>query len=298
MACFLFLVCWLTLSVAQNPISYKIGYTAKDNPANLQTIAGWLGRPLDVSSTSITLTGWFVTSFPSNVALAGVITPMLSLDGWGDNYGATDMGQAASGAYDQYYQNMASALVASGVPILSVRPGHEMNGNWYPWSVGGPGGTATHENYIATFQRMVNIFRQTIPGVMIEFCINWSPDTNPLDYWPGNEYVDVISMDFYETLIGGSFSNAQSGGTYNLDWVVNYAQQQGKQVGLSEWGAGNDDGQYITDAANWMNSLGSIFLYQVYSQYDPADQVINRGQNPNEQAAWIKAWNNTYYSGK
>jgi len=229
---------------------------------------------------------------------------MLTIAGW-DPYNAIDMAKAASGGYDNYYHSMASALAKAPAKTLSVRFGWEMNGNWYPWSAGGPGGiNNNHANYIATFQRMAGIFRQTIPGVQIEFCtaFAWNPTYSnasgtPEDYWPGKEYVDIVSMDFYQSNNGGEFAKSQSQGTYNLDWLVKFAKQNGVKVGLSEWGAANDDASFITDAANWMNSLGDLFVYHMYSSYAPADQVVNPGQNPNEQAAWIKAWNNTYYAG-
>jgi len=190
-------------------------------------------------------------------------------------------------------------------PSLSIRPGWEMNGNWYPWSAGGPGGeNNTHQNYIDTFKRIATIFRTIIPGIQIEFCTNYAYNPTfsnasgtPEDYWPGKEYVDIVSMDFYQKNNGGEWHNSQSEGTYNLDWLVRFAKAQGVKVGISEWGATNDDGSFITDAANWMNSLGDLFVYQMYSEYEPADQVINPGENPNEQAAWIAAWKDTYYAG-
>jgi len=253
--------------------------------------------------TTITMSAWWVSSIPSNFHVSAAV-PMLSIAGW-DPYGAYDMAKAASGDYDQYYKNIATALSKGPAPVLSVRFGWEMNGNWYPWSAGGPNGyNNTHANYIATFQRMANIFREIIPGVQIEYCTNYaynptySPASGtPLDYWPGSKYVDIISMDFYESNIG-DWNTIQSGGTYNLNWLTTYAKQQGVKVGISEWGASKDDGSFVASAASWMNSLGDLFVYHMYSEYAPADQVVNPGENPNEQSAWISAWKNTYYGGK
>jgi beta-mannanase len=288
---------------APTPIPYRIGYIAKDHPSDGQTINGWLGRPLDVLGTTITLSAYWIPSFPSSVHVSAAV-PMLTIPGW-DPYNVFDMGKAASGGYDTYYRSMATALVKGPAKVLSVRFGWEMNGNWYPWSAGGPGGVNNnHSNYIDTFRRMTNIFRSIIPGVKIEFCTNYAfnptfsnASGTPLDYWPGNEYVDIISMDFYQSNNGGEWSNTQSKGTYNLDWLVSFAKSHGCKVGLSEWGAAHDDGSFISDGAKWMNSLGDLFVYHMYSQYAPADQVVNPGENPVEQAAWISAWRNTYYSG-
>jgi len=307
---FLFLFLFLFISSISSieqptatPIPYRIGYITKDDPNNAQIIDGWLGRPLDVLGTTITLSGYWIPTFPSNVYVSAAV-PMLTIQGW-DPYNLFDMEKAATGAYDTYYRGMATTLSKGPAKVLSVRFGWEMNGNWYPWSAGGPGGVHNnHSNYIDTFRRMTTIFRSVIPGVKIEFCTNYAYNPTisnasgtPLDYWPGNEYVDIISMDFYQSNNGGEWSNTQSQGTYNLDWLANYAKQHNAKVGLSEWGATHDDGSFVADAAKWMNSLGDLFVYHMYSQYEPADQVVNPGENPNEQAAWISAWRNTYYSG-
>jgi len=147
---------------------------------------------------------------------------------------------------------------------------------------------------------MANIFRREIPGVKIEFCTNWGgPYGNsgtPTDYWPGSQYVDIISQDIYQKNLGGDWNHAMTSGTYNVNWMVNFAKQNGIKVALSEWGAYGDDASYINDPAKWMNSLGNLFAYTSYSQYEPADQVVNKGENPNEQAAWIQQWSDTYYS--
>jgi len=307
---FLVFVCACGLVFAQSngtaptPIPYKIGYITKDTPQDALTIAGWLGRNLDVLGTTITMSAWWPQSgYPKNVKISAAV-PMLSISGW-DTLNAYDMAKAASGDYDNYYKAIATSLAKGPAPIESVRFGWEMNGNWYPWSVGGPGGyNATHAHYIATFQRMTNIFRSIIPGVKIEYCTNFAYNPvysnvsgTPLDYWPGKQYVDIISMDFYQSNDGGEWANTQSKGTYNLDWLVSFAKQQGIKVGLSEWGAAHDDGSFITSGAKWMNSLGNLFVYHMYSSYAPADQVVKPGQNPNEQAAWIQAWRNTIYEG-
>ena len=296
---------------ALTALPYQLGFIANDTTTgqDLATIQGWLGRKLDCCGGTMTLAGWWNGGVPHGIDVCGVCIPMLTQAGWNYSFTATDMAQAASGAYDQYYIAAAQALAASGASIRSVRPGWEMNGNWYPWSIGGPGGqNNTAANYIATFQRMVKIFRQFLPGVLIEFCTAWAwqPYTyatgsgvanagTPDDYWPGAQYVDIVSMDFYQSNDGGNWATLQSGAQFDLDWLVSFAKQQNVLIGLSEWGAASDDGGFISAAAAWMNSLGPRFVYSVYSSYAPADQVIQAGSNPVEQAAWVKAWGNTCY---
>ncbi len=288
-------------------IPYRIGYTASDNTAeqDLASVNAWLGRPLDMSAATIVMSGWWWGGIPKSYAV-DVSFPMLSISGW-DSVGATDLGQAASGAYDSHYIAMSQTLAQAGNKMF-VRIGWEMNGNWYPWSIGGPAGTNnTAANYIATFRRIVGILRTTVPGVQIEFCTNWedgpytySDGSNagtPLDYWPGSQYVDVVSMDIYQTNIG-NWQKTQSGGAFDLDWLVTFAQSQNVKVGLSEWGAGGGDAAYITSAIHWMNSLGNLFIFSVYSSWAPADQFILAGANSEEQDVWVNAWSKTYYDMK
>ena len=256
-----------------------------------------------MSAMTVTMSGWWYGGIPSKYGV-DVSFPMLTIAGW-DSENATDMAVAATGGYDALYLAMAKTLAGAGNK-MTVRIGWEMNGNWYPWSIGGPAGTHnTAANYIATFQRIANILRANVPGVQIEFCTNWASSvysyadgTNagtPLDYWPGAQYVDVVSMDIYETNIG-DWATTQSTGTYNLDWLVGFAKTNNTKVALAEWGAAKGDAAYVQSAIAWMNSLGSLFIYSVYSSWDPADQVLVPGSQSSEQAVWLSAWGTTYYS--
>ena len=295
-------------AVTPHLLNYYLGYITSDTTAasDLNSIQSWLGRPMDMAGATMTLSAYWHGGIPSQYGV-NVAVPMTSIGGW-DSLNAYDMNQAATGGYDQYYIAIAQKMKNSGINVRSIRPGWEQNGNWMPWSVGGlyDGTNQSFANYIATFRRMVNIFRQYgPPGIKIEYCTNWGVpsygangvfDGTPMDYWPGSAYVDIVSMDFYEG-DDGNWATTQSGGTYNLDWLASFARQEGVKVGFSEWGASYGDAAYITSAANWMNSLGSLFVYSIYSSYAPADQVVTPGAFPAEQSAWIGAWGNTQYGG-
>ena len=294
-------------------LSYMLGYIANDATAqaDLASIESWLGRKLDCCGGTMTLSGWWQTETSPDIDVCGVAFPMLTLPGW-DHFDATDMAMAAAGAYDAHYIAAAQALAQSGARIYSIRPGWEMNGNWYPWSIGNPAGqNNTAANYIATFRRIVTIVRQYLPGVLIEFCTAWAwgaftypPGSivadagTPETYWPGAAYVDIVSMDFYEQNCG-SWTTVQSGAgvAYHLDWLVGFAAQNGVRIGVSEWGAARDDGSFVASAGAWMNSLGSKLAYAVYSSYPPADPIVLPGAQPNEQSAWVAVWGNSVYAG-
>ncbi len=282
------------------PLGYRIGYTAHSSTAlaELNSVEGWLGRKLDMTAATINMNSWWWGNIPASYAV-DVSFPMLSIEGW-DSRGANDMAIAASGGYDEYYIAMAKTLAAAGNAMV-VRPGWEMNGNWYPWSINGPGGkNQTFANYIATFRRIAAILRRHVPGVKIEFCVNHQIQPfsvgggGPPDYWPGSDVVDVITMDIYETNTG-NWSQTKNNGQYNLNWLTTFAQQQNVKIGLSEWGAANGDADFMRSAIEWMNSLGDRFIFSVYSSWEPADQIIKPGDHPAEQAVWVNAWGKTYF---
>jgi hypothetical protein len=311
-------------------LSYMVGIKTNGAPTGPAEVEAWLGRPLDVAGTTITTVSYIGSGTPYTTAsgaypLLEVSFPLLTI--FGEANDLTDMAQAASGAYDTTYTQMAEALAAWKNPLLSVRIGWEFNGNWYKWS-NGIGTNATYANYVAAFQRAAAIVRDKNPNVLIQWCIAWGqPDPTP--YWPGAYDaktnpggVDVVSMDFYQANIsqynnGGHTSTwamAQSGtpssGPIVLDWMITFAQKEKVKVALSEYGAGApsskglgsgpglDDGTWTQASIAWMNGLpAGLFLWTDWSDDEPADDIVTKGANPAEQAAWAAAWSGTHYAG-
>ena len=109
----------------------------------------------------------------------------------------------ARGDYDGYIRAGARQAVAFGRPIL-LRFAHEMNGDWYPWSVGVNGNSGA--DYIAAYRHVVRVFRN-------EGATNvkhvWAPNVGSFDNaWPGNDYVDYLGLDGYNW--GAKYNNWQS----------------------------------------------------------------------------------------
>src|SRR5436853_485094 len=61
----------------------------------------------------------------------------------------------AAGEHDAYVREWARAAAAWGGPLY-LRFAHEMNGDWYPWSVGVNGNTSA--DYQAAWRHVVDIF--------------------------------------------------------------------------------------------------------------------------------------------
>ncbi len=313
-------------------LAYMVGIKTNGVPTGPAKVEGWLGRPIDVAGTTITTTSYIGSGTPYTTAsgaypLLEVSFPLLSI--FGESNALDDMAKAAAGDYDATYTQMAAALAGWKNPLLSVRIGWELNGNWYAWS-NGVGTNATYANYVAAFKRAAAIVRAANPHVLIQWCIAWGqPDPTP--YWPGaydasNNLggVDVVSMDFYQANISqyndvgktstwamaqsGADAGAQGAGPVVLDWMVGFAQQNKVKLALSEYGAGNsksggigsgpglDDGTWTAASIAWMNGLPpGLLLWTNWSDDGPADDIVTSGANPAEQAAWIAAWKGTHY---
>jgi hypothetical protein len=102
----------------------------------------------------------------------------------------------------------------------------------------------------------------------------------------------------------------QSGATIDLDWMTTFAQQQGVNVALSEYAAGNgtsmgadtgtglDDGVWTASAIQWMNGQPpGFFLWADWSNAPPADDIVTPCANPAEEQAWVAAWGNSSFNG-
>jgi beta-mannanase len=110
------------------------------------------------------------------------------------------LGDVASGKYDKYIDAYAAASRAFGGEIW-MRFAHEMNGNWYPWSLSNTG--QSPKTWIAAHRRIHDRFRRAgASNVRWIWCINAEsvPNTSwndPFNTYPGDNYVDAVAIDGY-----------------------------------------------------------------------------------------------------
>jgi mannan endo-1,4-beta-mannosidase len=130
--------------------------------------------------------------------------------------------QIANGGFDSLIETWARrletwALGPDGEREIPrrfyFRPGHEMNGNWFPWSATQTPTTA--EDYVRMWRRLYGIFGRT---ALDETTMQWvfSPNADEVGdvdveaYYPGDEYVDWFGLD------GFNFGDSEPWS----DWVV------------------------------------------------------------------------------
>lgn len=122
---------------------------------------------------------------------------------------AVKLGDIAAGKYDKYLDSWAQAAKSFGAEVW-IRWAHEFNGNWYPWAVGENNKDA--KIYIAAFRRARDRFnRAGAFNARWIWCANAEsvPDASwndPRKAYPGDAYVDMISIDGYNfgTAVAGS----------------------------------------------------------------------------------------------
>ena len=114
--------------------------------------------------------------------------------------GAVKLGDIIAGKHDKYIDDWAAGARSFGGEIW-LRWGHEMNGNWYPWSIGQNGSDA--QNWTRAYRHIHDRFRRAgASNVRWIWCFNAEsvPDlswNDPAKTYPGNDYVDAVAVDGY-----------------------------------------------------------------------------------------------------
>lgn len=125
----------------------------------------------------------------------------------GDNWSDFSNAQIISGRHDAYIHAWAHAAAVWGHPFF-LRFDHEMNGDWYPWSVGHhPDGSTINNNapgsYVAMWRHVWKIFQdEGATNATWVWAANYEcycPGKYvPLSQvYPGDAYVDWTGLDPY-----------------------------------------------------------------------------------------------------
>ncbi len=179
-----------------------------------------------------------------------------------------------------FYQHLDAVLDVVNnqlqFPII-FRPFHEMNGNWFWWGSKLKGGP---ETYRRAYQILVEYLSERSDYIL--FC--WSPDkTFDLEYYPGDEYVDVIGFDGYGQGNPKTHWFKVKDMIKGLEDAVDFAAAHGKVAAFTETGYGTSgEIAYHTEDPDWWTS----------SVLEPilANEKASR-------IAWVLTWVNSDWSG-
>ncbi|MDX6679634.1 MAG: hypothetical protein QOE31_3686 [Solirubrobacteraceae bacterium] len=184
-------------------------------------------------------------------------TPMLTWEPWAPGGGSQQpdfrLARIAGGSFDAYITTWALSLKLLGSPIY-LRPMHEFNGDWYPWSGATNGNTPAQ--FVDAWRHMVDIFHRT-GASNVHFV--WSPNnidvpaSNRMEsYYPGDAYVDVLAVDGYNW----GASTPQFGGWQTFSQVFMPAYNRLRALGpqpiwIAEVATTDDGG----DKAAWIRDM-------------------------------------------
>ncbi|MDJ0391343.1 glycosyl hydrolase, partial [Roseomonas sp. E05] len=274
-----------------------LGVYVGNEPSHLTQSENWLGREVDLVHAVVGSASW--TDFTSSVSW--MINTLWS--GTSDDLfwsvplivddGSASLATAATGAYNDYYRSVAETLASSteGDGPIYIRTGWEFNGDWFAWSAEG-----NEEAYIEAYRQFVDTFRSVSDRFVFEWCVDAaSGGMDPSTAYPGDDYVDIIGMDFYwKTEYSGSdpvkaFED-MAYREYGLQWLEDFAVAHGKPTAYSEWGVtGDNAAEYIKLVQDWFDSHD--VAYQSYWDSNAAyPGLMSDGSDPNSGAAYKAAF--------
>ncbi|WP_180283394.1 Ig-like domain-containing protein [Azospirillum oleiclasticum] len=260
------------------------GVYVGNSPAAVNDFETWMDRPVDAILAYVGRNNWadFTGSASWAVQLwANIDRPVLWSVPLIVNNSSLDA--AAHGDYNAYYRQVAQSLAASRPqdPLIYVRTGWEFNGQWFPWKAAGK-----EEAYIGAYRQFVDSFR----GVSDRFRFDWSPNIgdlgmDPAAAYPGDAYVDVISLDFYHNTAydprdPATAWNYQVNRPYGLRWHQEFAAAHGKPTAYSEWGVStNDAAPYVQAAADWF-AAHDVLYHAYWDSNADYPGKLSDGRNP------------------
>ena len=127
-------------------------------------------------------------------------------------------------------------LQRAGIPVL-WRPLHEAAGKWFWW------GNGTAENYRKLWHIMFDFFKQRGVNNLIWV---WTSEKNDPDWYPGDEYVDIIGTDMYGQ--NGTPVTAQTAAQRFNELAYRYPT---KMIALTECGTVADISAQWNADAKW-----------------------------------------------
>lgn len=241
-----------TRVLAEEPL---IGVFGENSMQRVLDYEAWLGRKVDVILCTVDFHQWEnyrYADWLSKTVYGERGTRRLVYDVpiiiEGASYAA-----AKTGDYDEHWCCLAESIVSNnpGEYDIVIRPSHEMNGDWFPWCVGGSR-QAMIPDFIASWQRFHAVFRSVAGGDRFRFSFSSSEGaSDPRPMWPGDAYVDLVGYDVYwkpKSMGGEGWEtddpkeawekriSPHGYNAWNLTGMLAFAQSKGKPFQIDEWG--------------------------------------------------------------
>ncbi|WP_326557710.1 glycoside hydrolase family 26 protein [Micromonospora sp. NBC_01796] len=154
------------------------------------------------------------------------------------------LARIASGDLDDYVLSWAEGIKSLGYPV-ALRFGHEMNGDWYPWSEATNGNRAG--DYVKAWRHVHDLFR-TAGATNVTWVwspnVQWDESTPPLEsLYPGDAYVDWLGLSgYYGT---GYFSDYRNFDEIFGDTIEELRTFSERPLVITETAAADDNGRKV-----------------------------------------------------
>jgi hypothetical protein len=132
---------------------------------------------------------------------------------------------------NEYLTNLATQLRDTGTPIF-IRFASEMNGPWVAYN-GDP------KKYREKFSLVADKMHKIAPNVAMVWCPYTTPENPILSYYPGDESVDWVGVNFYSVTYYNQdrkTPGAQDHPTDKLDYIYDHFSHK-KPIMIGEFGA-------------------------------------------------------------
>ena len=249
-------------------------YTSSNAVSGLQSFASLVGRQaidcamvysgtsdwpswdnpwfLNLSNTDQNWGRWVQNSPLNDRRQLIVNMPLIPTTATSDDWRAI----GAAGGYEQYATTLAQNLVNHGVGDSIIVLAAEANGSWESDYVGST--PQQMAEWVQFWRNTVHAMR-AVSGAAFQFVWavnNRFPATPFAQYYPGDDVVDMIGDDSYDSAVTADTNDWNE--VYNsaggLGALIAFANQHAKPIALPEWGvgvrnssnlAGNDDPAYV-----------------------------------------------------
>ena len=211
---------------------------------------------------------WFMDTQRIPADFKGTLNIAMPL--WPENGNLTD---AANGTYNAEWEKFGRT-VAAKYPNAYVRIGWEMNINdWYY--------KATPENaeqWITAYRHAVTSMKKASSKFRFIFNPNagagQTGTEDATDFYPGDEYVDLIGIDAYDWWPG--YTNDANiayhrDRKYGWNWWLDFAKAHNKKFCVPEWGiatanpnSGGDNPRYINFVYSWLKENKEWIAMECY----------------------------------
>ncbi|MGE3623295.1 MAG: glycosyl hydrolase [Bdellovibrionales bacterium] len=230
---------------------------------------------------------WHNTTSPSLANVVPVLgVPMASYNG----NAVSDFRAIAAGSWDQTYNGIFQAWADAGYHAFYIRPGWEMNGNWYDWGVT----QSNAADFAAAFRRIAQLAK-AFTGA--DITVVWNPNvgqsaTAIQNFYPGDAYVDIIGIDIYGMpLQPDSVINDTASGPSDFTFkaAIAFAKAHNKPFAIPETSSMN--AVFPINLANVIANEGVVVDF--VGIWDQNDEFGNFkwDQNASTSAAWRDAYN-------